>query len=793
MLLPIKWLRDYVDIKENTKKIADKITDTGSHVESIEDRSEGLSKVVTGKIEKIKKHPDADKLVVCQVNVGDEMLQIVTGAPNVFEGAVVPIALVGSTLSGGLKIEEGLLRGVQSKGMMCSLQELGLDTSVISKEFRNGIYIFPEDTEVGINAISALDLDKEIIELEITPNRPDCLSIIGMAREAAATFDTVLLEPEIDIKHEEDNIADYFHGIEIETENCSRFYARGIKDVEIKTSPLWMQNYLMSAGVRPVNNIVDITNFVMLEYGQPLHAYDMDMIETKKISVRMAFEDEKVTTLDSEERILKPYDIVISDTEKGIGLAGVMGGLDSEVTESTKRVLFEGANFNSENIRKTSKRLGLRSEASSRFEKGIDPNIAKTAVDRAAQLVELIGAGTVIGGSIDNYTNKVSEKKIDLRKEKANSLIGFEKDVAEIASILNRLQIKTEIENDVIHCTVPTLRTDIEIEEDLIEEVARIYGYHNIEPKPLVGKITVGGRSPLRNLENRIKDTLYSMGYNEFMTFSFVGKSNFDKLELSKDSELRNVVEIMNPLGEEFSIMRTTLISSLLEVLSKNEHKGNENVAGFEFGNTFIPIKKELPKEEKKLVMGFYDIGDFYFLKESVKKIFWRVGVTDLEFERVDVPFLHPGRAAQVLVNGKVFGLLGEVHPKVLENFDMKKKTYVAEILFEELLPLSIDNYIYKELPKYPAVKRDLAFTLDKDVESRSIEKIVEKHSGEILENYKVFDIYTGKGIEEGKKSLAFSMTFRSKQKTLVDEEINEIVKKIVKDIEDDLKGELRK
>ncbi len=793
MLLPIKWLRDYVNIEENTKEIADKITDTGSHVESIDNRSEGLSNVVTGKIEKIEKHPDADKLVVCKVNVGSEMLQIVTGAPNAVEGAIVPVALAGAMLSGGLKIEEGAIRGVQSKGMMCSLQELGFDTGVISKEFRNGIYIFPEDTEAGIDAISALDLDKEIIELEITPNRSDCLSIIGMAREAAATFDTELLEPKIEIKSEEDNIVDYFDGIEIETENCTRFYAKGVKDVEIKTSPLWMQDYLMSAGVRPVNNIVDITNFVMLEYGQPLHAYDMDMIETKKISVRMAAEDEKLTTLDSEERILKSYDIVISDTQRAIGLAGVMGGLDSEVTESTKRVLFEGANFNSENIRKTSKRLGLRSEASSRFEKGIDPNIAKTAVDRAAQLVELIGAGTVIGGSIDNYKNKVSEKKIDLRKEKTNSLIGFDKDSIEIAKILSRLQIETEVENEVIHCTVPTFRTDIEIEEDLIEEVARIYGYHNIDPKPLEGKITVGGRSSLRNLENRIKNTLYAMGYNEFMTFSFVGKSNFDKLDIPEDSDLRNVVEIMNPLGEEFSIMRTTLISSLLEVLSKNEHKGNENVAGFEFGNTFIPVKGELPKEEKKLTMGFYDIGDFYFLKESVKEIFWRAGITDLEFKKVEVPFLHPGRSAQILVGGRVFGLFGEVHPRVLENFDMKKKAYVAEILFEELLPLSIDNYIYKELPKYPAVKRDLAFVVDRDVESGTIEKIVEEHSGQILENYKVFDIYTGKGIEDGKKSLAFSMIFRSKEKTLVDAEINEIVKKIVKDIEDDLKGELRK
>ncbi|WP_138159786.1 phenylalanine--tRNA ligase subunit beta [Peptoniphilus catoniae] len=792
MLLPIKWLRDYVDIDENTKTIADKVTDTGSHVESIEDRSEGLEGVVVAKITKIERHPDADKLVICTMDTGSENLTVVTGAPNVFEGAIVPLAKVGAKLAGGVKIEKSKLRGIESDGMLCSLEELGYDNSVISKEYRNGIYIFPEGTEIGQDALDALDLNKEVIEFEITPNRPDCLSIIGMAREAAATFNTKLKEPEIKIENEVDNISDYFKSVEIETDNCSRFYSRVIKDVKIKESPLWLQNYLMSAGVRPVNNIVDITNFVMLECGQPLHAYDLEYIKTKKIVVRMAKNEEEFTTLDNEKRILFDSDIVITDGEKTIGLAGIMGGLDSEVMDTTVNVLLEGANFNSECIRKTSKRLGLRSEASMRFEKGLDPNTAKIAVDRAAQLIELISAGTIISGNLDDYKKRLEAKKINLRADKVNRLIGFEITKDEMAKLLNRLEIETEIVDEGIICTVPTFRPDINIEEDLIEEIARIYGYHNIEPKPLEGKLSVGGRSKLRNLEDRIKTVLLAMGYNELITFSFVGKSVFEKLNIKSDDNLRNAVEIINPLGEEFSIMRTTLVPNLLEILANNEHRGNENVGGFEFGNTFYPVEGQLPGEEKKLSFGFYDLGDFYFLKETLSKIFWKVGVKDLEFKRANVTYLHPGRSAEVFYKGESFGVFGEVHPEVLENFSMKKKAYVGEILFEKLLKLAIPNYLYKELPKYPAVKRDLAFLMDLDVEAYSIEEIVKENAQGILEDFNVFDIYTGKGIEEGKKSLAFSMTFRADDRTLKDNEITAIVNNVIEGVATKLGGKLR-
>ncbi|EFI42135.1 phenylalanine--tRNA ligase subunit beta [Peptoniphilus sp. oral taxon 386] len=792
MLLPVKWLRDYVNIDKDVKIIADEITATGSHVESIENRAENLSKVVVGKIEKIEKHPDAEKLVVCSVNVGTEILQIVTGAKNVYEGAVVPVALVGAHLSGGVKISKGKLRGVESYGMLCSLGELGYDNSVISKEAKDGIFLFPEGTEIGKSAISVLDLDKEIIEIEITPNRPDCLSIIGMARETAATFDMELSEPKIDILNEVDDIADYFNTVDIETENCDRFYARVLKNVKIETSPLWLQNYLVSAGVRPINNIVDLTNFVMLEYGQPLHAYDLDDLQDKKIVVRQAKNGEVIKTLDDEDRLLEEKDIVIADGKRAIGLAGIMGGFDSEIKDNTVNVLLEGANFDADSIRKTSKRLQLRSEASARFEKGIDINAPKIAVDRVCQLAEKINAAQVVKGSIDNYRKVREIADLNLRVEKCNRLIGFELNAEEIAGLLNRLQINTDINGEVITAHIPTFRLDIEIEEDLIEEVARIYGYHNIIPKPLEGSLTVGGRSELRNLEDRIKKVLLSIGYSEFMTYSFVSPSNFDKLMLDETDDKRKVVKIINPLGEEYSIMRTTLVSNMLEVLSKNEHRGNEYVAGFEFGNTFIPQGEGLPREELKLSMGFYDMGDFYFLKESIRRALWQVGILNLEYKRANINYLHPGRSAEIYVDGKYIGVFGEVHPLVAKNYELKKKCYVAEIEFEKLLENSIENYKFRELPKYPAMRRDLAVVIDRDIDAGEIELIARKHGKKLLEEFKVFDVYTGENIESRKKSIAFSMTFRANDRTLVDKEVNDIVSKVVDDLSKEYGANLR-
>ena len=790
MLLPIKWLKDYVDFDFDVKKLADGLSNSGSHVESVIIPSEGLDKIVVGKIEKIEKHPDADKLVVCSVNVCDEVLQIVTGAPNVFEGAIVPVALHGSTVAGGVKIKKGKLRGVESNGMLCSLEELGFENSVIPKEARNGIFIFPEGTEIGKSALETLFMDSDILELEITPNRPDCLSIMGMAVETAASFDLKTKHNEIKIENEVDDFSDYFDDIVIETENCKRYYSKILKNIKIGPSPLWLQAYLMQAGVRPISNIVDLTNFVMLEYGQPLHAFDLDSLTNKKIVVRMAKEGEETVTLDGKTRKLTSDDILITDGSDIIGLAGIMGGLDSEITEKTVNVLLEGANFNKENIRKTSRRLNLRSEASSRFEKGIDPNLAKTAVDRVCQLAEMLDIAEVVGGSKDVGNFEKAPKEIKLRLEKVNDLIGVEFTIDEVANILNRLEIETDIKGDYLIAIIPSVRLDLEIEEDLIEEVARIYGYDHIEPKKLRGTLTVGRKPRFRNVEDRIKNLLIGLGYSEFMTYSFVSPSSYEKSSYEEDE--KNIIKILNPLGEDYSIMRTTIVPSMIDALAKNYVRGNENVGGFEIGNTFFPSEGELPSEKLKLTMGFYDLGDFYYLKESIEKILWYLGINDLEVRRKEVSFLHPGRSAEFILTGESLGVFGEVHPKVLENYGLKKKAYVAELDFDKIVENTIGNYTYKDLPKFPTMKRDFAFVMDRDVDSVELEKISKKYGKDLLESFKVFDIYEGENIEEGKKSVAFSLVFRAGDRTLEDAEVTEICEKIVAEIESEIKAKLR-
>ena len=790
MLLPIKWLKDYVDFDFDVKKLADGLSNSGSHVESVIIPSEGLDKIVVGKIEKIEKHPDADKLVVCSVNVGDEVLQIVTGAPNVFEGAIVPVALHGSTVAGGVKIKKGKLRGVESNGMLCSLEELGFDNSVIPKEARNGIFIFPEGTEIGKSALETLFMDSDILELEITPNRPDCLSIMGMAVETAASFDLKTKHKDIKIENEVDDFSDYFDDIVIETENCNRYYSKILKNIKIGPSPLWLQAYLMQAGVRPISNIVDLTNFVMLEYGEPLHAFDLDSLKNKKIVVRMAKDGEETVTLDGETRKLTSDDILITDGSDIIGLAGIMGGLDSEITEKTVNVLLEGANFNKENIRKTSRRLNLRSEASSRFEKGIDPNLAKTAVDRVCQLAEMLDIAEVVGGSKDVGDFDKDPKEIKLRLQKVNDLIGVDFTIDEVKNILNRLEIETDVKGDYLLAKIPSVRLDLGIEEDLIEEVARIYGYDNVEPKKLRGTLTVGRKPRFRNVENKIKNLLIGLGYSEFMTYSFVSPSSYEKANYKEDE--KNIIRILNPLGEDYSIMRTTIVPSMIDALAKNYVRGNENVGGFEIGNTFFPTDGELPAEKLKLTMGFYDLGDFYYLKESIEKLLWYLGIEGLEVRRKEVSFLHPGRSAEFILKGESLGVFGEVHPKVLENYGLKKKAYVAELDFDKIVENTIGNYTYKELPKYPTMKRDFAFVMDRDIDSVELEKISKKYGKELLESFKVFDIYQGENIEEGKKSVAFSLVFRAADRTLEDAEVTEICEKIVAEIESEIKAKLR-
>lgn len=613
---------------------------------------------------------------------------------------------------------------------------------------------------------------------------------MGMAVETAASFDLKTKHNDIKIENEVSNFSEFFDDIIVETENCNRYYSKILKNIKIGPSPLWLQAYLMQAGVRPVSNIVDLTNFVMLEYGEPLHAFDLDTLKNKKIVVRMAEDGEEMVTLDGETRKLEKDDILITDGSEIVGLAGVMGGLDSEITDKTVNVLLEGASFNKENIRKTSRRLNLRSEASSRFEKGIDVNLAKTAVDRVCELAEKMEIAEVVGGNKDvgNFDRK--EKEIKLRKEKVNNLIGVDFTMDEISNILNRLEIETDVRDDYLIAKVPTVRLDLDIEEDLIEEIARIYAYDNIEPKKLKGTLTVGRKPVFRNVEDRIKNQLIGLGYSEFMTYSFVSPSSYEKANYKEDE--KNIIKILNPLGEDYSIMRTTMIPSMIDALSKNYARGNVNVGGFEIGNTFFPTEEELPSERLKLAMGFYDLGDFYYLKESIEKSLWYLGINNLEVRRREASFLHPGRSAEFILNGKSLGVFGEVHPKVLENYGLKKRAYVAELDFNLIVENTIDNYTYKALPKYPTMKRDFAFVMDRDLDSVELEKISKKYGKELLESFKVFDIYEGKNIEDDKKSVAFSLVFRAADRTLEESEVTEICEKIVAEIESEIEAKLR-
>lgn len=657
MFLPVKWLKEYVNLDVDTKVLADELTLSGSHVESIISLDRGIKKVVVGRIEKIEKHEDADKLLIVMVNIGEETIQIVTGATNLRVGDYVPVALIGAKLPKDIYIEKTKFRGVESYGMLCSLKELGYEDNVIPKLHRDGIFVMEKEYPLGTPIDKILGLHGEIIELEITPNRPDCLSIIGMARETAATFDRELKLPEIMIKDEVEDIKDYLESIEVDGELCNRYYARAIKDIEIKESPLWLQIYLMEAGVRPINNIVDITNFVMLEFGQPLHAFDLDKLKNKQILVRRAKDEEKIRTIDDQERILTNENLVITDGENPIAIAGVMGGMDSEVTEETTTVLLESANFNSKSIRLTSKQLNLRTEASSRFEKGMDPNLCKIAAERACQLIEQIGAGKVVKGHMDVYENVRKGKTIQLRPEKVNNLLGTDLTVEEMIDYLERLDLKTSLNGNIIDVKVPTYRLDLNLEADLIEEIGRLHGFHNIPIQPLVGVLTRGEKPYSRIVSDKASSILQGLGLNEVITYSFISPKVYDKIKVELDSKLRDYIKLINPLGEDYSVMRTTLIPNMLDILSRNYNYGVKECFLYEIGNIFIPKElplNELPKEEKTLSIGMYGNVDFYDLKEVVVTLLGRLGIKDLEYIKEDKnPTFHPNRTGNLLLKGK--------------------------------------------------------------------------------------------------------------------------------------------
>ncbi len=796
MLLPVKWLKDYIKTDKGGRELADGLTLSGSHVESINSLNKGVEGVVVGKILTLEKHSDADKLWITNIDIGNEVICIVTGATNINIGDYVPVATVGALLPGGVIIEKTDFRGVDSFGMLCSLKELGYNENVIPKEVKDGIFILDKEYPVGANITDIMDLNSDVIEFEITPNRPDCLSILGMARETAATFSLELAEPVININNEEDNIKNYIDEVEVESKNCSRYYARVLKDVQIKASPLWLQTKLMAAGIRPISNIVDITNFVMLEYGEPLHAFDLEKIDGKNIIVRQAYEKEKILTLDEVERELNIDDLVIADNQKSLAIAGVMGGFLSEITNETNIVLLEGANFNEKSVRLTSKKFNLRSEASNRFEKGIDPNLCNLAVDRVCQLAELIKAGTVVTGNIDIYNNVKEEKTLTLRPERVNMLLGINISISQMVGYLNNLGLKSNCFDGIIYTVIPTVRLDLNVEVDLIEEIGRLYGFHNIVSKPLIGVLTRGEKPYARTIEDKVKANLVGLGFNEVMTYSFISPKAYDKINARPDSPLRNYIKLLNPLGEDYSVMRTTLIPTMLDMLGRNYNRGVESSYAFEIGNIFIakslPVV-ELPVEKKILSIGFYGEDDFFFLKESVNKVLNRLGIKDLSYIREeDNESFHPGRTAKIIVNGEEIGIIGEIHVDVLENYDIGKKVYISHLDFDKIVEITNLDIKYKPLPKYPSTTRDIAVVVKEHVLVGEIENIILKHGEGLIEKVELFDIYRGNQVGEGLKSIAFSITYRSYEKTLTDEEVSNTLKNIITDLEESLEAKLR-
>ncbi|ABR47817.1 phenylalanyl-tRNA synthetase, beta subunit [Alkaliphilus metalliredigens QYMF] len=796
MNVSINWLKEYVKIDESIKVFADQMTMSGSKVEMVEEVAKDMKGIVVGHIEKILPHPNADKLVIVKVNIGDEMLQIVTGATNINEGDYVPVAVHGAQLAGDLKIKKGKLRGEVSEGMLCSLDELGFGKSVIPEEVKDGIWILDQAYPLGSDALEVLSLTDQVAEFEITSNRPDCLSMMGMAREAAATFRKELNYPNINLTETKEKSGDYVQ-VKIENnEKCPRYLARVIKNVKIGPSPIWLQLKLMKSGVRPINNIVDVTNYVMLEYGQPLHAFDIDAVAGDEIIIRNATSGEEMKTLDGVQRKLNESMLMITDKEKLLAIAGVMGGEESEITPKTTTVLLESANFEADGIRKTSKTLGLRTEASSKYEKGLDPNLVQIAAERACQLIAELGAGEILMGAVDVYITPKGNRQLNVSVEKINGLLGTQVSPEEMIALLKPLEIKAENMNGRLELTIPTFRDDLVEEADIAEEIARMYGYDKIISTMAKGNIVAGGKTNGQKIEDFTKDILNAMGFNEILTFSFVSPKSVDKIELREDSLKRRFVKLLNPLGDETSVMRTTLLPNMLEVLSRNINRNVKFVRAFEMGNIFLPKDEALeilPSEIPNLVMGMYGEEDFFTLKGAIEALLEQLGIEDIQVEVENYhPTFHPGRCASILVGQHTIGTFGEIHPKVLENYDIDERCYCAEIDFSVLLELSRMERLYEPLPKYPAITRDFAVVLKNDITVKQIEGIIKDNGGNILESFTLFDIYQGSQIPEGHKSVAYSITYRDKERTLTDDDVNILHDQILTQIREKLEGILR-
>ena len=794
----LSWIKAYVpDLDVTAQEYTDAMTLSGTKVEGFEKMDADLDRIVVGQIDKIEKHPDADKLIICQVNIGTETIQIVTGAPNVKEGDKVPVVLdggrvagghePGQRVAGGIKIKKGKLRGVPSNGMMCSIEELGSNRDMYPEAPEYGIYIFQKDVEVGSSAISALGLDDVVFEYEITSNRVDCYSVIGIAREAAATFRKEFHPPVVTPTGNDEDVNDYVKVTVKDQELCPRYTARVVKNIKIGPSPEWMQRRLASVGIRPINNLVDITNYVMEEYGQPMHAYDLDTIAGREIVVRRAEDGEKFVTLDGQEREMDSSVLMICDGEKSIGVAGIMGGENSMITDNVKTMLFEAACFNGTNIRKSAKKIGLRTDASGKFEKGLDPENAQAAIDRACQLVEEMGAGEVVGGMVDVYAEKREPSRVTFDAEKINALLGTDLTKEQMLGYLKLVELEyDETTNEIV---APTFRQDIHRLADVAEEVARFFGYDNIPTTLPSGEATTGKLSYKLRIEEVARNIAEFCGFSQGMTYSFESPKVFDKLLLPEDSKLRQAIEIRNPLGEDYSVMRTTSLNGMLTSLATNYNRRNKNVKLYELGNVYLPKAlplTELPDERMQFTLGMYGEGDFFSMKGVVEEFFDKIGLHKKETydPNAGKTFLHPGRQANIIYDGTVVGYLGEVHPDVADIYGIGERAYIAVIDMPEVVARATFDRKYEGIAKFPAVNRDLSMVVPKNIMVGQIEEVIEKNGGAHLESYSLFDLYEGAQIKPGFKSVAYSITFRAKDRTLEESDISKAMDKILAGLE---------
>lgn len=794
----LSWIKEYVpDLTCTDQEYMDAMTLSGTKVEGYSRLDKNLEKIVIGQIKKIEKHPDADKLIVCQVDIGSEVIQIVTGAPNVKEGDKVPVVLDGGKVAGGhdggplpedgIAIKAGKLRGVPSNGMMCSIEELGSDRNFYPEAPENGIYIFGDDVQIGADAVEELGLRDTVFEYEVTSNRVDCYSVIGIAREVAATFKKPFIAPEVTVKGNNEKVEEYISVELQDKELCPRYCARVCKNIKIAPSPKWMQRRLAASGIRPINNLVDITNYVMEEYGQPMHAFDLSTIAGNQIIVRRAKDGDVFRTLDGQERKLDSDVLMICDAEKEVGIAGIMGGENSMITDSVTTVLFEAAAFNGPNIRKSAKRLGLRTDASGKFEKGLDPHNAEEAINRACQLIEELGCGEVVSGMVDVHGEMKEKVVLPFEPACYNNLLGTDVSEEEMLSIFKMIEVEYDAAKRTL--TIPTFRQDILRQCDIAEEVARFYGYDKI-PTTLPNGEATTGRLPFKlRVEQKARDIAEYCGFSQGMCYSFESPKVFDKLLLPADDEARKVVTIANPLGEDFSIMRTLPLNGMLTSLSTNYNRRNKDVRLYELGNVYLPKAlplTELPEERMQFTLGMYGEGDFFTMKGVIEEFFDSIGMKKKPTYDPNAgrPYLHPGRQANVSYEGTQIGYLGEVHPEVCDNYALKTRVYVAVLDIPAILPLATFDRKYEGIAKYPAVLRDISMVVPKKVMAGEIEAIIAQRGGKILEEYQLFDIYEGDQIKEGFKSMAYSITFRAKDKTLEEADVTAAMKKILNGLE---------